>query len=50
MSDLERIIAMRPVDFQLGFDFFPVFSRAAGKSEIAPGANSPSVGEAGRVG
>jgi hypothetical protein len=32
MIDLERIIAMRPVDFQPGRDFFPVFSRAAGKS------------------
>jgi hypothetical protein len=49
MIDLERIIAMRPVDFLLGFDFFPVFSRMAGKLESAPAAIGPSFGKAARV-
>jgi hypothetical protein len=31
MFDSERIIAMRPVDFQLGFDFFPYFPVQQGK-------------------
>jgi hypothetical protein len=49
MFDLKMIIAMRPIDFQLGFDFFPVFSRMAGKLESAPAGICPSVGKAARV-
>jgi hypothetical protein len=40
MFDLERIIAMMPVDFRLGCDFFPIFSRLAGKSERAATAEA----------
>jgi cytidine deaminase len=47
MFDIKRIIAMMPVDFQLGFDFFPVFSRMARKLRERAGWHQPELRQSG---